>query len=239
MATKYLEEQGFTPDVKSLNDDIALKFNSMIEEAGVKNSVMGRAKTIDDAINGKFFSANKNRRYMTTIETIKNLESDLYRMRMMLENMDIKRDSRVLNSLFSVDRRNGKSGSVINVDASVYDKLEKGELIKVDLGKIENNESYKLRNIIDEKDALISKLKNEIMILRATRFDNVDGFRAGFKYKSRNREISAELSDTSSQTDTMTTICENRSEEMEERIEYLEKMVQGLAKRCGLDIEYV
>ncbi|AIW53358.1 NSP3, partial [Rotavirus D] len=229
---KIFREQGFTPDVKSLHEDISVKFESMLEESGVKNSLFGRARTVDEAINGKFFSAQKNRRYMTTIETVKNLESDLYRMRMMLENMDIKRDARVLSSLFQIEKRTGKSGSVILADASVYDKLEKGEIVRVDIGKIESENSCKLRQIIDQKDELISKLKNEITILRATRFDNVDGLKFGFRYQSKNRDISAELSDAASQTETLSTIKEDTVSELEERVENLEKIIAGLASRC-------
>nr|WPS63827.1 MAG: NSP3 protein [Pachyptila rotavirus D] len=220
VAKKYLEEQGFTVDVHQLKTDIREKFDVMVTEAGVAQSVMGRARTIDDAINGRCNSAYRNQKYMTTINTIKKLEQDLYNLRLLMDSMDIRKDVRVLSSLFRI-RNSMKSGSVIEVDSSVYDKLEKGELISVDAVEKDKEQLIRLNQLLDAKNDTIKKLRHEIMILRATRLTEPDGIAINAKYKSAKREC-----------DVSVVI------ELENKISYLEKLIHGLAKRCGFNVAY-
>nr|ULF48079.1 MAG: NSP3 [Rotavirus A] len=127
-ATSTLELMGIQYDYNEVYTRVKSKFDFVMDDSGVKNNLMGKATTIDQALNGKFGSAVRNRNWMTNSQTVAKLDEDVNKLRMMLSSKGIDQKMRVLNACFSVKRIPGKSSSVVKCTRLMKDKLERGEV---------------------------------------------------------------------------------------------------------------
>ena len=101
----------------------------VLDDTGIKGALICRAKTIDHALRGKMESAEKNYEYMTRIETVEKLESDLLQMRTQLSLRGIDRKARVLASLFDVTPWKGsKVTSTVVMSDVAKEKFKNGSL---------------------------------------------------------------------------------------------------------------
>nr|QJC69043.1 NSP3 [Rotavirus A] len=127
-ATSTLELMGVEYDYNEVYTRVKSKFDFVMDDSGVKNNIIGKAITIDQALNGKFGSAIRNRNWMSSIQTVSRLDEDVNKLRMMLSSKGIDQKMRVLNSCFSVKRLPGKSSSIIKCTRLMRDKIERGEV---------------------------------------------------------------------------------------------------------------
>ncbi|ABA34240.1 NSP3 [Rotavirus A] len=127
-ATSTLELMGIQYDYNEVYTRVKSKFDFVMDDSGVKNNLMGKATTIDQALNGKFGSAIRNRNWMTNSQTVAKLDEDVNKLRMMLSSKGIDQKMRVLNACFSVKRIPGKSSSIVKCTRLMKDKLEHGEV---------------------------------------------------------------------------------------------------------------
>lgn len=137
-ATSTLELMGIQYDYNEIFTRVKSKFDYVMDDSGVKNNLLGKAITIDQALNGKFGSAIRNRNWMTDSKTVAKLDEDVNKLRMTLSSKGIDQKMRVLNACFSVKRIPGKSSSIIKCTRLMKDKIERGE--------VEVDDSY-----VDEK----------------------------------------------------------------------------------------
>nr|UIP96862.1 NSP3 [Rotavirus A] len=137
-ATSTLELMGIQYDYNEIFTKVKSKFDYVMDDSGVKNNLLGKAITIDQALNGKFSSAIRNRNWMTDSKTVAKLDEDVNKLRMTLSSKGIDQKMRVLNACFSVKRIPGKSSSIIKCTRLMKDKIERGE--------VEVDDSY-----VDEK----------------------------------------------------------------------------------------
>nr|ANS59536.1 NSP3 [Rotavirus A] len=138
-ATSTLDLMEIKYDHNEVYSRIKNKFEFVMDDSGVRNNLIGKAATVDQALNGKFGSATRNRDWMTDSRTITKLDEDVNRLRMLLSSKGIDQKMRVLNSCFSVKRIPGKSSSIIKCTKLMKDKLERGE-VEVEDPKDESEE---------------------------------------------------------------------------------------------------
>ncbi|ANC33605.1 NSP3, partial [Rotavirus G3] len=136
-ATSTLELMGIQYDYNEVYTRVKSKFDFVMDDSGVKNNLLGKAATIDQALNGKFGSAIRNRNWMTDSRTVAKLDEDVNKLRMMLSSKGIDQKMRVLNACFSVKRIPGKSSSIVKCTKLMKDKLERGE-VEVDDSFVED-----------------------------------------------------------------------------------------------------
>nr|AFR33132.1 NSP3 [Porcine rotavirus] len=127
-ATSTLELMGIQYDYNEIYTRVKSKFDYVMDDSGVKNNLLGKAATIDHALNGKFGSAMRNKNWMTDSRTVAKLDEDVNKLRMMLSSKGIDQKMRVLNACFSVKRIPGKSSSIIKCTRLMKDKIERGEV---------------------------------------------------------------------------------------------------------------
>uniref|UniRef100_A0A2Z6FBH2 Non-structural protein 3 n=1 Tax=Rotavirus A RVA/Raccoon-tc/JPN/Rac-311/2011/G34P[17] TaxID=1935387 RepID=A0A2Z6FBH2_9REOV len=149
-----LDEQGIVYDNAEIEAKIRSKMNLILDDSGVQANLLGKAATIDQALNGKMASANRNANWMTTQYTVAKLDEDVNRLRMMLSAKNIDQKMRVLNSCFKVQRNPNKSSSVITCTKLLKEKLKRGEVIEV-----EDQEDVKME--VDTKEEVDWKGKFE------------------------------------------------------------------------------
>ncbi|ANC33599.1 NSP3, partial [Rotavirus G3] len=136
-ATSTLELMGIQYDYNEVYTRVKSKFDFVMDDSGVKNNLLGKAATIDQALNGKFGSAIRNRNWMTDSRTVAKLDEDVNKLRVMLSSKGIDQKMRVLNACFSVKRIPGKSSSIVKCTKLMKDKLERGE-VEVDDSFVED-----------------------------------------------------------------------------------------------------
>ncbi|ANI85930.1 NSP3 [Rotavirus A] len=127
-ATSTLELMGIEYDYNEVYTRVKSKFDYVMDDSGVKNNLIGKAITVDQALNGKFSSAIRNRNWMSDSRTVAKLDEDVNKLRIMLSSKGIDQKMRVLNACFSVKRAPGKSSSIIKCTKLMKDKLERGEV---------------------------------------------------------------------------------------------------------------
>nr|AHF49516.1 NSP3 [Rotavirus A] len=127
-ATSTLELMGIQYDYNEIYTRVKSKFDYVMDDSGVKNNLLGKAATIDQALNGKFGSAMRNKNWMTDSKTVAKLDEDVNKLRMILSSKGIDQKMRVLNACFSVKRIPGKSSSIIKCTRLMKDKIERGEV---------------------------------------------------------------------------------------------------------------
>nr|AAD38365.1 nonstructural protein 3 [Human rotavirus strain MP409] len=127
-ATSTLELMGIQYDYNEVYARVKSKFDYIMDDSGVKNNLLGKAATIEQALNGKFGSAARNRNLMADTRTTARLDEDVNKLRMMLSSKGIDQKMRVLNACFSVKRIPGKSSSIIKCTRLMKDKIERGEV---------------------------------------------------------------------------------------------------------------
>ncbi|ALQ10718.1 viral mRNA translation enhancer [Rotavirus C] len=127
-------------------------YKDCIDDSGVYNACIGRAKTVDKALNNPKI-AERNEEWYTNVATISRLDLELAELKLMLSNLGVKREERVLNSMFSVVREKGRSSNVIMMKQNAVKMIEEGKL-KI---KVERNETYteSLKNKIEELECII------------------------------------------------------------------------------------
>nr|UYH99834.1 NSP3 [Rotavirus A] len=127
-AISTLELMGIEYDYNEVYTRVKSKFDYVMDDSGVKNNLIGKAITVDQALNGKFNSAIRNRNWMSDSRTVAKLDEDVNKLRIMLSSKGIDQKMRVLNACFSVKRTPGKSSSIIKCTKLMKDKLERGEV---------------------------------------------------------------------------------------------------------------
>nr|ABV66074.1 NSP3 [Rotavirus A]ABV66079.1 NSP3 [Rotavirus A] len=127
-ATSTLGFMGIQYDYNEIFTRVKSKFDYVMDDSGVKNNLLGKAATIDHALNGKFGSTIRNRNWMTDSKTVVRLDEDVNKLRMILSSKGIDHRMRVLNACFSVKRIPGKSSSMIKCTRLMKDKIERGEV---------------------------------------------------------------------------------------------------------------
>ncbi|BAH86592.1 nonstructural protein NSP3 [Bovine rotavirus A] len=127
-ATSTLELMGIEYDYNEVYTRVKSKFDYVMDDSGVKNNLIGKAITVDQALNGRFSSAIRNRNWMSDSRTVAKLDEDVNKLRIMLSSKGIDQKMRVLNACFSVKRTPGKSSSIIKCTKLMKDKLERGEV---------------------------------------------------------------------------------------------------------------
>ncbi|ARB49220.1 NSP3 [Rotavirus A] len=127
-ATSTLELMGIQYDYNEVYTRVKSKFDFVMDDSGVKNNLMGKAITIDQALNGKFGSSIRNRNWMIDSRTVARLDEDVNKLRLMLSSKGIDQKMRILNACFNVKRIPGKSSSIIKCTKLMKDKLERGEV---------------------------------------------------------------------------------------------------------------
>ncbi|ADW11140.1 non-structural protein 3 [Rotavirus A] len=135
-ATSTLELMGIQYDYNEVYTRVKSKFDFVMDDSGVKNNLIGKAVTIDQALNGKFSSSIRNRNWMTDSKTVARLDEDVNKLRLLLSSKGIDQKMRVLNACFSVKRVPGKSSSIIKCTRLMKEKIERGE-VEVDDAFIE------------------------------------------------------------------------------------------------------
>nr|AUV48647.1 NSP3 [Human rotavirus A] len=127
-ATSTLELMGIQYDYNEVYTRVKSKFDFVMDDSGVKNNLIGKAATIDQASNGKFSSSIRNRNWMTDSKTVARLDEDVNKLRLSLSSKGIAQKMRVLNACFSVKRVPGKSSSLIQCTRLMKEKIERGEV---------------------------------------------------------------------------------------------------------------
>nr|QJC69032.1 NSP3 [Rotavirus A] len=136
-ATSTMELMGITYDYNEVYTRVKSKFDYVMDDSGVKNNLLGKATTIDMALNSnKFQSALRNRNWMTDAKTVAKLDEDVNKLRMMLSAKGIDQNMRVLNACFTVKRLPEKSSSIIRCTKLMKEKLARGE-VEVDDSVVE------------------------------------------------------------------------------------------------------
>ncbi|BAO73970.1 nonstructural protein 3 [Bovine rotavirus C] len=127
-------------------------YKDSIDDSGIYNACMGRARTVDKALSDSRL-AERNEEWHTNLATIRRLDLELAELKLMLSNLGMKREERVLNSMFSVTREEGRSSNVVMLKQNAVKMIEEGKL-KI---KVEKNENYteSLKNKIEELECMI------------------------------------------------------------------------------------
>nr|QGH58911.1 nonstructural RNA-binding protein 3 [Rotavirus C] len=138
-------------------------YKDSVDDTGVYNACIGRAKTVDKALI-KLKKAERNEDWHTNISTISRLDLELAEVKLLLSNLGVKREERVLNSMFSVVREEGRSSNTILLKQNAVRMIEEGRL----KNKVEKGEKYteSLRNKIEELEYIIDAFEKgkEIVI---------------------------------------------------------------------------
>nr|WAU17050.1 NSP3 [Rotavirus A] len=127
-AVSTLELMGIDFDRNEVESRVRQKFDYTLEDSGVKNNILGKAFTVDQALNGKLGSAIRNRNWMTNSKTVDSLDFDVNKLRMMCSSKGINQKMRVLNACFNVRRDNARSSSIISCNKLMFDKIQRGEV---------------------------------------------------------------------------------------------------------------
>ena len=140
----------------------------VLDDTGIRGSLIGRAKTIDYAIRGRLESAEKNHDYMTNIITVEKLENDLLQMRAQLSLRGVDKKARVLASLFDVSPYNGsKTKSTVVMSEVAKQKFKDGTLIAADDCELWTNiRSMELAVELEESKRLLAKRQEDLVQLR-------------------------------------------------------------------------
>nr|AWN08086.1 non structural protein 3 [Rotavirus C] len=127
-------------------------YKNSVDDTGVYNACIGRARTVDKALDDSR-KAEKNEDWHTNLETVSRLDLELAELKLILSNLGVKREERVLNSMFSVIREEGRSSNTIMLKQNAVKMIEEGKL-KI---KVERNENYttSLKNKIEELECII------------------------------------------------------------------------------------
>nr|AIY56433.1 NSP3 [Rotavirus A] len=163
-ATSTLESMGIQYDYNEIYTRIKSKFDYVMDDSGVKNNLLGKAVTIDQALNGKFGSAVRNKNWMTDSRTVARLDEDVNKLRMMLSSKGIDQKMRVLNACFSVKRIPGKSSSIIKCTRLMKDKIDRGE-VEVDDSFVEEKmevDTIDWKSRYDELSKRFESLKQRV-----------------------------------------------------------------------------
>nr|AHZ13629.1 translation enhancer [Porcine rotavirus] len=163
-ATSTLESMGIQYDYNEVYTRIKSKFDYVMDDSGVKNNLLGKAATIDQALNGKFGSAVRNKNWMTDSRTVAKLDEDVNKLRMMLSSKGIDQKMRVLNACFSVKRIPGKSSSIIKCTRLMKDKIDRGE-VEVDDSFVEEKmevDTIDWKSRYDELSKRFESLKQRV-----------------------------------------------------------------------------
>nr|WBV74420.1 NSP3 [Rotavirus A type 3] len=127
-ATSTMELMGIEYDYNEVYTRVKSKFDYVLDDTGVKNNLIGKAYTVDMALNGKIGSAMRNRSWMENTQTVSRLDADVNKLRMLLSSKGIDQKMRVLNACFKVKRVPGKSSSIISMTNLGREKLLRNEL---------------------------------------------------------------------------------------------------------------
>nr|AUV48622.1 NSP3 [Human rotavirus A] len=127
-ATSTLELMGIQYDYNEIFTRVKSKFDPVMDDSGVKNNLSGKAITIDQALNGTFGSAIRNRNWMTDSKTVATLAEDVNKLRMTLSSKGIDQKMRVLNACFRAKRIPGKSSSTPKCTRLMKDQIPRGEV---------------------------------------------------------------------------------------------------------------
>nr|AUV48655.1 NSP3 [Human rotavirus A] len=127
-ATSTLELMGIQYDYNEVYTRVKSKSDFVMDDSGVKNNLIGKAATIDQALNGQFSSSIRNRNWMTDSQTVASLDEDVNKLRLLLSSKGLDQKMRVLNACFSVKRVPGKSSPIPNRTRSMKEKIERGEV---------------------------------------------------------------------------------------------------------------
>ncbi|AIF34767.1 NSP3 [Rotavirus A] len=163
-ATSTLELMGIQYDYNEIYTRVKSKFDYVMDDSGVKNNLLGKAATIDQALNGKFSSAVRNNNWMTDSRTVARLDEDVNKLRMMLSSKGIDQKMRVLNACFSVKRIPGKSSSIIRCTRLMKDKIDRGE-VEVDDSFVEEKmevDTIDWKSRYDELSKRFESLKQRV-----------------------------------------------------------------------------
>nr|AUV48641.1 NSP3 [Human rotavirus A] len=136
-ATSTLELMGIQYDYNEVYTRVKSKFDFVMDDSGVKNNLIGKAVTIDQALNGKFSSSIRNRNWMTDSKTVARLDEDVNKLRLLLSSKGIPQPMRVLHACSSVKRVPGNPSSIIKCTRLMKEKIERGE-VEVDDAFIED-----------------------------------------------------------------------------------------------------
>nr|AUV48656.1 NSP3 [Human rotavirus A] len=127
-ATSTLELMGIQYDYNEVYTRVKSKSDFVMDDSGVKNNLIGKAATIDQALNGQFSSSIRNRNWMTDSQTVASLDEDVNKLRLLLSSKGLDQKMRVLNACFSVKRVPGKSSPIPHRTRSMKEKIERGEV---------------------------------------------------------------------------------------------------------------
>nr|AUV48653.1 NSP3 [Human rotavirus A] len=163
-ATSTLELMGIQYDYNEVYTRVKSKFDFVMDDSGVKNNLIGKAATIDQALNGKFSSSIRNRNWMTDSQTVARLDEDVNKLRLLLSSKGLDQKMRVLNACFSVKRVPGKSSPIINRTRSMKEKIERGE-VEVDDAFIEERmevDTIDWKSRYDQLERRLESLKQRV-----------------------------------------------------------------------------
>nr|BBB44505.1 nonstructural protein 3 [Porcine rotavirus C] len=127
-------------------------FKNSVDDTGVYNACIGRARTVDKALDDSR-KAERNEDWHTNLETVSRLDLELAELKLLLSNLGVRREERVLSSMFSVIREEGRSSNTIMLKQNAVKMIEEGKL-KI---KVERNENYtaSLKNKIEELECIV------------------------------------------------------------------------------------
>ncbi|ALE20414.1 NSP3 [Rotavirus C] len=127
-------------------------YKESIDDSGVYNACMGRARTVDKALDNSKL-AKRNEDWYTNLATISRIDLELAELKLILSNLGVKREERVLNSMFSVTREEGRSSNTVMLKQNAVKMIEEGKL-KI---RVEKDENYteSLKNKIEELECVI------------------------------------------------------------------------------------
>nr|AUV48654.1 NSP3 [Human rotavirus A] len=163
-ATSTLELMGIQYDYNEVYTRVKSKSDFVMDDSGVKNNLIGKAATIDQALNGKFSSSIRNRNWMTDSQTVASLDEDVNKLRLLLSSKGLDQKMRVLNACFSVKRVPGKSSPIPNRTRSMKEKIERGE-VEVDDAFIEERmevDTIDWKSRYDQLERRLDPLKQRV-----------------------------------------------------------------------------
>lgn len=140
----------------------------VLEDTGIRGSLIGRAKTIDYAVRGRLSSAEKNHEYMTNIATVERLENDLLQIRTQLSLRGIDKKARVLASLFDVSPyKNSKTTSMVVMSEVAKQKFKDGTLVAANDCELWTNvRSTEIAVELEETKRILAKRQEDLVQLR-------------------------------------------------------------------------
>ncbi|WLG17105.1 NSP3 [Rotavirus K] len=139
-------------------------YKDAVDDSGVYNASMGRARSIDMALEQKYKKVKRNEEWHTNLETVKRLDLEVAEHKILLSTLGMKREDRVLNSLFEVEREEGKSSTRVTLKDNAYQLMEAGRLtieVKRDL-QLQASLNTKITELETELENV--KLGNDVEI---------------------------------------------------------------------------